>query len=599
MARSHFSQHLPKPSGLEQRLATHFVLFAALFLFYRLMIYAGTVWNGALPGNDDFLRLQQVRDLLAGQSWFDVSQSRFLTPEGGDIHWSRLPDIMIGGLILAFDLFLERPAAERLATIIYPLVLMGAGVSALLVSARRLGLHPLTQGLMLVFIALSSVRMSFSPGRIDHHGLLIVLTLVAFCALISPRRSLRSGVVSGLCIAAMLSVALESLPYLSAIILGFGISWIVRGHREAPRLVAFGAVTAGSAMLFYLLDAPGAGPQRAVCDAFGQAHLAGLMVGGGLLAGLGIFGGMLDTWQKRFIAGAIAGVATLATIVLVQPECLGDPYAGLSAEARLAWLSAVGEAKPFRDLAANDLPRVVAQYGFLLAGLIAAIALVWIARPDQRLSRVLFCLLLGVAAMATVWQVRGTRFSHLFVCLAGAGLAAEAAAAWWKHRGSTRALTFVAVTVAVFPFTWDRLGDAVNQTASAKDAPAACADPEDLERLAGEAPMRLFTPIDLGMPVLARTPHSVFAGPYHRNVGAIEAATAILMGNTVSARQRLQALGAEYVLYCPGLSETARYARLASNSFAAAMERGEVPDWLQPLDLDLEGDFTVYAITKP
>ncbi|MEL7232388.1 MAG: hypothetical protein AAGJ85_07750, partial [Pseudomonadota bacterium] len=35
---------------------------------------AGDVAAGVFPDNDDMLRLQQVRDLLAGQNWFNVDQ---------------------------------------------------------------------------------------------------------------------------------------------------------------------------------------------------------------------------------------------------------------------------------------------------------------------------------------------------------------------------------------------------------------------------------------------------------------------------------------------------------------------------------------------
>ena len=39
---------------------------------------------------DDIMRLLQVRDWLAGQSWFDVSQYRIDAPYGASMHWSRL-----------------------------------------------------------------------------------------------------------------------------------------------------------------------------------------------------------------------------------------------------------------------------------------------------------------------------------------------------------------------------------------------------------------------------------------------------------------------------------------------------------------------------
>lgn len=41
----------------------------------------------ASGGGDDLMRLQQVRDWLAGQSWFDTTQYRVQPPEGISIHW--------------------------------------------------------------------------------------------------------------------------------------------------------------------------------------------------------------------------------------------------------------------------------------------------------------------------------------------------------------------------------------------------------------------------------------------------------------------------------------------------------------------------------
>ncbi|HQY44971.1 MAG TPA: hypothetical protein PK450_12425, partial [Paracoccaceae bacterium] len=42
---------------------------------------------------DDLTRLQEVRDWLGGQSWFDTRQYRILPPEGISIHWSRYVDL--------------------------------------------------------------------------------------------------------------------------------------------------------------------------------------------------------------------------------------------------------------------------------------------------------------------------------------------------------------------------------------------------------------------------------------------------------------------------------------------------------------------------
>ena len=46
---------------------------------------------------DDYLRLQQVRDWLGGQSFFDVTQYRVDPPRGLPMHWSRIVDLPLPG----------------------------------------------------------------------------------------------------------------------------------------------------------------------------------------------------------------------------------------------------------------------------------------------------------------------------------------------------------------------------------------------------------------------------------------------------------------------------------------------------------------------
>jgi uncharacterized RDD family membrane protein YckC len=49
---------------------------------------------------DDALRMVQVRDLLAGQGWFDLHQYRVAPPDGIVMHWSRLVDAPIAAVIM-------------------------------------------------------------------------------------------------------------------------------------------------------------------------------------------------------------------------------------------------------------------------------------------------------------------------------------------------------------------------------------------------------------------------------------------------------------------------------------------------------------------
>src|SRR5262245_48304044 len=79
---------------------------------------------GRLPdglSNDDAMRLVGVRDLLAGQGWFDLTQYR-LGSAGSLMHWSRLIDLPIALLLSFYQLFTNTPQAERLTMAIWPLL---------------------------------------------------------------------------------------------------------------------------------------------------------------------------------------------------------------------------------------------------------------------------------------------------------------------------------------------------------------------------------------------------------------------------------------------------------------------------------------------
>ncbi|MEO1100613.1 MAG: hypothetical protein AAFW65_02085, partial [Pseudomonadota bacterium] len=305
----------------------------------------GPAWQGGLTAQDDYMRLQQVRDLLAGQAWFNVDQSRFLTPEGGDMHWSRIPDIFIGGLILVFDLFTDRATAERLMAIVWPLTLLSALLATLAVSVRRIGGG--RAGIIAAFFLFgaSASSLQYLPGRIDHHGLIALLLLTAVNALMNREASPKSGLVAAAVLCTALSIAIESLPFTAVLIAAFGLLWVVRGHLEAPRLAAFGAGLVVFGSVFYVFDAPGFSAARAVCDAFGQGHMTALAIGGVGLAALGVFGGAMASWRTRLLAGGVLGGLVLVAVWQVAPACFGSPYRDIGDLMNEMWLSRVGEAR--------------------------------------------------------------------------------------------------------------------------------------------------------------------------------------------------------------------------------------------------------------
>ena len=545
-----------------------------------------SLFGGDIPGLDDMMRLQQVRDLLSGQGWFDVDQARLLTPEGGNMHWSRLPDLFLGGLILLFTPFVGQPTAELIAMGLWPLLLLAAAITLLCMIMQRLGLSRAGQVFGLIVFVLSAGIYSFWPGRIDHHGFVVVLVLGGLASIASSSMSARSGMVLAFCLAAAMSIAIESLPYVLGLIAVTGVLWIVRGHREGPRIAAFGFALLLFGSLFYVLDAPGIGPRRMVCDAYGTSHWAAFAFGGLLLTGIGIFGGALDTWQKRLVAGALAGAATIAIFVWVNPACLGDPYAAVPQQVRDVWLDRVQEAKPIGNLIQTEPSRVVWVFGFLSFSALATALMIWTSPPETRLVRIGFSIIFMLSVVATLWQVRGQTFSHVLGAI-GAGWAMGAAfGSWWEKRGPGPLLLFAAVAFLMSPMFWQALGARLEAPIEEDEAPVSrdCVAADNFATFQDLPMKRVHTPIDLGIPMLLRTPHAVFVGPYHRNVLGIERATDVMLGSADEARARLLDMDATHLAYCIGLNETLLYENLRPESFAVQMNRGDVPDWLERIE---------------
>ncbi|TIT72493.1 MAG: GtrA family protein, partial [Mesorhizobium sp.] len=121
--------------------------------------------------NDSMLRLVEVRDLLAGQNWFDLHQYRMGLTGGFVMHWSRLVDTPIALIIMAFHaLGAGTAAAERAAQIIWPLFLYGLTIFVILRASRRFaGADVAMPSLVLATAALFFLGI-FNPGTLDHHN---------------------------------------------------------------------------------------------------------------------------------------------------------------------------------------------------------------------------------------------------------------------------------------------------------------------------------------------------------------------------------------------------------------------------------------------
>src|SRR6266542_287005 len=239
-------------------------------------------WFG-LGDTDDNMRIMQVRALLHGQGWYDLRQYRLDPPFGANIHWSRLVDLPIAGLILALRPLLGGAAAERWAVAIAPLLPYLMLLFALSLTARRL-IGPCAYPL--AFLALffaGSTNGMFMPERIDHHGWQLALLAMSIASIADPKR-VRGGLLLGISTALSLAIGLEMIIYLALAGVAMVLFW-VDDIQERERLRAY-ALSLSAGIAVGLLIFASYDNRNAVCDALSPVWLSDALLGGALMYGL-------------------------------------------------------------------------------------------------------------------------------------------------------------------------------------------------------------------------------------------------------------------------------------------------------------------------
>ena len=558
----------------------------------------GEVIRFSLGDTDDNMRMSQVRAWLQGQGWFDLRQHRLDAAYGGaNIHWSRLVDLPIAGLILAARPFVGGARAELFAAAAAPLLPMLPMMAALSLTARRLiaPAAPLLALFALVFAGMTTAM--FKPTRIDHHGWQLAMLAIAVCGLVDPKRR-RGGVVAGVATAVSLSIGLEMLIYLALAAAAQALMW-VDDRAQRPRLLAYAATLAGGTAAGFLLFASNAN-RAAVCDALSPVWLSDALLGSALLV-LIAWRSPAD-WRVRLAVAAVAAAVVAGFHALAWPHCLSR-LEGVSPEAERLWLSNVREAKP----AYSHEWRVAA---LILAGpVIGAIGwavLAWRARSDRDLMRrTIAAGTIAVAALALLlWQTRAGPAAQLLSIVGSTGVAWLLLPPTWRSKNSlvtvlgTVSIVLIAVGAAIpmlINIAPEKNKDGPRDKAINR-ANNLCASMWGMRSVAKLPKGTVFTFVDLAPRMITITHHDGVAGPYHRNYRAIVDVMHAFTGTPEAARAIIERHRADYVMICPNMSESTMYQSRGPNGFYVQLAKGKAPGWLTRVDLPKESPLMIWRV---
>lgn len=555
---------------------------------------------GRLPdgmSTDDAMRLVEVRDLLAGQPWFDLTQHR-LGQGSASMHWSRLIDAPIALLLLALKLAVSEPMAERLTLTIWPLLIMLPALAGLRAIGAALGGALAGNAALVLGVFLLPLLGHFRLGAIDHHNVQIALLLWAVACGLRP--GIRAAVASALAMSLSLAIGLEMLPALAVLAAGIGVRWIVLGDAVRRESIAFGVAFAlGVAALLLATSAPASWFVPA-CDAVSVVHATVAIIGGGGLALLAL------TCSGRSGAVRIAGAAGLAAIVaafvvVAAPQCLTGPYGDVHGALQEFWLANVAETQTVLATLKDDPVEAAALYLPPLVALLLAIVVAMRARGTDVWRWATAAALQGVLLLVAMWEFRGTASANALataIIPAALILLIPACGAAPLLFGVPR-LPLV-LMLALMPLSLAAGGRFLARAATwiggeqppaEASSQAQCRDVSPYAGLAALPRGRVLAFIDSGPFILMQSPHAVFAAPYHRNNSGNLAAVEAFLARPAEASARLKAMAVDYVVVCKGAPELKLYRR-APEGLAARLADGAVPAYLQPLSL---GDNSLQA----
>ncbi len=535
-----------------------------------------------LGDTDDAMRLVQVREFLAGRDWFELHEPRLQPPLGYDTHWSRLIDAGLASLYLLLRGFADSELAERLMRAAWPLLWIGPAMAGALAIAWRLGSRAASLVLLLLLLFGVPAFVQFRPGRIDHHDVQITLALLTMAAAMWADRLRWASWVAGILSGLALAIGVESLPLIALAGAAFAARYALdRGH--AAELLRYGLSTAISTAVAFVISVPPGRWTETACDAIAVNLAAPAILGGIALVGAGYMA--QGRWLPRCMTVAAAIALAALAFIAIEPRCLRGPLALVDPAVLPIWLAHVREAQ---SVLATLRANLALGFGVLAYPAAAAVAALVLAR-EQPLRRdpalALAALAFLVSAAMTMVAVRAVSYAIWF------GMPLIAAALLRLFDGlklatlPARVLTALPFTPAVLSFGTIALAESAGLGAQPAAPGDACLETRHYAALAKLPSGLMVADVDYGPFLLALTPHSALAAPYHRMSYGIVTSHRVFASPPAEAREILRKAGASYVMFCQKQTHKPRGPNVEkpARSLRSEIEAGHIPEWLERL----------------
>ncbi|MGV8954572.1 MAG: hypothetical protein ACOH2M_25975 [Cypionkella sp.] len=569
-------------------------LVALVVIILSMLIDAPHARDMLIKGDsDDIMRWMSVKDFLAGQSWFDMTQYRVEPPDGLSLHWSRYLDAAIAAVYSVLALMLTPEAAERWTLIIWPnLLLVALLVLVAKGTYRILGSAAAIFAIITVMTWFPIRGITFSNGRVDHHDLQILLMTCVTMAMIWPTTGLRAGIAAGMAAALSLAIGLEMLVFVAVAGVILFLRAVFDAEAAVARLAGFClALLVGSLLFFVGQTAPS---QWFVphCDALSTPYLAILLIATTSCgAPLALYGRLRHPAARIGITAAMTLVGIWIFAPLMSP-CLAGPYGMLPAEVQDFITSRISEALPGLVFAMiRPLTFIDVVVPILIVTALGTVFWVkhrkdWNATQRAAIEQMLVFGWLGF--LGSMIQIRMNIIAAPALPFLAGLVFSQLLRQVLEQRRPREIARFALAVVAVFyiqetnrPMLF--AANLISHQDLSKKIEAAtsdkgCRSQATLAHLDSLPAARMLTMMSIGADLLLTTHHSPLSVPYQRGAftfwnGSFPFRSEALMLKAIDQSKP------DYVVLCT----TSTYDGL--HAYAGDLSKGNLPIWLQPVSV--------------
>lgn len=603
-----------------------------------------------LSDTDDYMRLNQIMNWLAGQSWYDLSHPRLSPGEHVVVYWSRLVDLPIAALAWPLLAIMSLKNAIMLAALIVPLALFGL-LLVPMVTAMVRPLVPRNRANLAAVMLLFALPIitNFAPGRVDHHGYQIIIAGFGFLCLhrlwLCPQRW-QIALVAALSFACGLWIGGEAFPslILFAGCLALLASW--RGGLILRNSAIFGASLAlFTALILPLARRPEEWALREMTW-FSSAYVIFTALLGGVFVLSWLLGRHTDNrWLRLILIISSTFMAATAFFLLVPKAVLG-PYADFETLSGSIVLQNVSEAQPlFTSLHIEPYDLLFSLHRalpiisrFLFLPFVGLMTIAWQIIRTRGKRRIIWFItgvyLLPFVLLTLFWQLRVFTYVSLFTITPITWLAWR----WWNQiseklsgRSQFWAEILAFSVLGLFPvvlipgllsakplmpdillFTADR----PQNTCRLGPVTSSLNDPT----IFGDHPRVIMNTMNDGPALLFRTPHSVISAPYNVR-GNQDSLDFFSARDEQLAQNILRRRHVDLVVFCRhvapfyatinkqsifnsslSMDANGNLDVISDRNHPALIElllRNKPPEWLKPVEVLFNKDYLIYEISLP